>query len=71
MSRYREFDLDAPDYEPMLGWSSDADTDDLAAWLANIGTTPGAGDAGATPSWLQPTPPPEGDGAGLGAGEAG
>jgi len=40
MGRYREFDLAAPDYEPMLGWSSDADaeTEDLAAWLANIGT---------------------------------
>jgi len=38
MDRYRDFELDAPDYEPMTGWSSDAETDDLAAWLANIGT---------------------------------
>ncbi|MGH9181998.1 MAG: DNA-directed RNA polymerase subunit beta', partial [Acidimicrobiales bacterium] len=40
MERYRNFELQAPDYEPMLGWSSDADaeTEDLAAWLANIGT---------------------------------
>jgi len=54
MTRYREFDMDAPDYEPMLGWSSDDETEDLAAWLANIGTTGGsAGVAAATPAWLQ------------------
>ncbi|MDP9389531.1 MAG: DNA-directed RNA polymerase subunit beta' [Actinomycetota bacterium] len=66
MSRYREFDMDAPEYEPMLGWSSDADTgtEDLAAWLANIGTGTGsaAGDGGeATPTWLQPGPAANGD----------
>ncbi|HEX2699223.1 MAG TPA: DNA-directed RNA polymerase subunit beta', partial [Acidimicrobiales bacterium] len=61
MTRYREFDMDAPDYEPMLGWSSDDDTEDLAAWLANIGTTSAAaGIAAATPSWLQP-PAAEGE----------
>ncbi|MGH9166120.1 MAG: DNA-directed RNA polymerase subunit beta', partial [Acidimicrobiales bacterium] len=44
MSRYRDFNLEAPDYEPMLGWSSDGDTEDLAAWLANIGSpSPSAG----------------------------
>ncbi|MGH9281677.1 MAG: DNA-directed RNA polymerase subunit beta', partial [Acidimicrobiales bacterium] len=72
MSRYREFDLDAPEYEPMLGWSSDADTEDLAAWLANIGTTtaPGTGGDGTdgagngSPTWLPSDQ-------GLDAGEAG
>jgi DNA-directed RNA polymerase subunit beta' len=73
MSRYREFDLEAPDYEPMLGWSSDADTEDLAAWLANIGTTtaaPTGGDGGNGPP---PAPPPVagGDGVAYDAGEAG
>jgi DNA-directed RNA polymerase subunit beta' len=71
MARYREFDMDAPDYEPMLGWSSDADTEDLAAWLANIGTTAGdGGDGGATPSWLQLAPAAD-DAPGFDAGEAG
>jgi DNA-directed RNA polymerase subunit beta' len=82
MTRYREFDLDAPDYEPMLGWSSDADTEDLAAWLANIGTTPaaprggeggnGGGDGGSVASALQSAPPvADGDSLGYDAGEAG
>jgi DNA-directed RNA polymerase subunit beta' len=37
MTRYRNLDLDAPDYEPLSYYSSDTDQD-LAAWLANIGT---------------------------------
>jgi len=61
MTRYREFDMDAPDYEPMAGWSSDDETEDLAAWLANIGTTAAAAVGAATPSWLQPQAT-EGDG---------
>ncbi|MFP5376575.1 MAG: DNA-directed RNA polymerase subunit beta', partial [Acidimicrobiia bacterium] len=75
MTRYRDFDLEAPDYEPMAGWSSDADTEDLAAWLANIGSSAvsaGGGDGGTSPSWLQPAPaPPEGDGGGFDGGDAG
>ena len=51
MTRYREFDMDAPDYEPMRVWCSDSDeTEDLAAWLANIGTS---GD-GERPRWPRP-----------------
>ncbi|MGI8776278.1 MAG: DNA-directed RNA polymerase subunit beta', partial [Acidimicrobiales bacterium] len=53
MERYRNLDIQAPDYEPLSYYSSDTDTD-LAAWLANIGTaTGGAGDTG-------PMPLPEG-----------
>ncbi|MBV8561406.1 MAG: DNA-directed RNA polymerase subunit beta', partial [Acidimicrobiia bacterium] len=44
MTRYRNLDLEAPDYEPLSYYSSDTDQD-LAAWLANIGT--GDGDGGA------------------------
>jgi DNA-directed RNA polymerase subunit beta' len=35
MARYREFSVDAPDYQPMTTYSSDFD-DDPAAWLSNI-----------------------------------
>ncbi|HZB40871.1 MAG TPA: DNA-directed RNA polymerase subunit beta' [Ilumatobacter sp.] len=35
MMRYREFDIAAPDYEPMTYYSSDAE-DDPAAFLANL-----------------------------------
>jgi DNA-directed RNA polymerase subunit beta' len=35
MMRYREFDVVAPDYQPMAFFSSDAD-EDPAAWLSNI-----------------------------------
>ncbi|MEN3315390.1 MAG: hypothetical protein V7605_1624, partial [Acidimicrobiaceae bacterium] len=53
MERYRNLDIQAPDYEPLSYYSSDTDTD-LAAWLANIGTTTGGpGDTG-------PMPLPEG-----------
>jgi len=47
MTRYRDLDLEAPDYEPLSYYSSDTDQD-LAAWLANIGT--GDGDAEAAQS---------------------
>ncbi|WP_116999265.1 DNA-directed RNA polymerase subunit beta' [Desertimonas flava] len=36
MMTYREFDIAAPDYEPMTFYSSDADEADPAAWLSNI-----------------------------------
>jgi DNA-directed RNA polymerase subunit beta' len=35
MMKYREFGIDAPDYEPMTYYSSDAE-DDPAAFLANL-----------------------------------
>jgi DNA-directed RNA polymerase subunit beta' len=35
MPRYRQFDVDAPDYQPMTTYSSDFD-EDPAAWLSNI-----------------------------------
>jgi DNA-directed RNA polymerase subunit beta' len=35
MMRYREFDVEAPDYQPMTYYSSDAE-EDPAAWLSNI-----------------------------------
>jgi DNA-directed RNA polymerase subunit beta' len=35
MMHYREFTVDAPDYQPMAYFSSDAD-EDPAAWLSNI-----------------------------------
>jgi DNA-directed RNA polymerase subunit beta' len=49
MDRYRAFDMDAPDAEKLTFWSSDTDqeTEDLAAWLANIGTGDGDGAAAA------------------------
>jgi hypothetical protein len=47
MTRYRNLDLEAPDYEPLSYYSSDTDQD-LAAWLANIGTGEGDADAAQT-----------------------
>jgi DNA-directed RNA polymerase subunit beta' len=44
MMRYRGLDLEAPDYEPLSYYSSDTDQD-LAAWLANIGTGDGDGES--------------------------
>ncbi len=41
-AKYQEMEIQAPDYEPLSYYSSDTDQD-LAAWLANIGTP--AGDA--------------------------
>jgi DNA-directed RNA polymerase subunit beta' len=35
MMRYRDFDIEAPEYKPMAYFSSDAD-EDPAAWLSNI-----------------------------------
>ncbi|MHB8669618.1 MAG: DNA-directed RNA polymerase subunit beta' [Acidimicrobiales bacterium] len=49
MTRYRNLELEAPDYEPLSYYSTDTDTD-LAAWLANLGT--GNGDGTAEPVGL-------------------
>ncbi|HEX6785995.1 MAG TPA: DNA-directed RNA polymerase subunit beta', partial [Acidimicrobiales bacterium] len=45
MPRYREFDIDAPDYQPMEFYSSD--TEDPAEWLASISGTFSADEGGA------------------------
>jgi hypothetical protein len=45
MMRYREFDVEAPEYQPMAYFSSDVD-EDPAAWLSNIhGSYEGSGTA--------------------------
>src|SRR5215207_2677178 len=51
MMRYRQFEVEAPDYQPMTFYSSDAE-EDPAAWLSNIhGTYEGdAAPAAAVPS---------------------
>jgi DNA-directed RNA polymerase subunit beta' len=54
MLRYRDIELDAPDYEPMQGWSSDAEsTEDLSEWLARRSST--EADAAQALSWLGST----------------
>jgi DNA-directed RNA polymerase subunit beta' len=45
MPRYREFDIEAPDYQPMEFYSSDAE--DPAEWLASISGTYSSDDNGA------------------------
>jgi DNA-directed RNA polymerase subunit beta' len=40
MTRYRALDIQAPEYEPLSYYSSDTDQD-LAAWLANLGSDQG------------------------------
>jgi DNA-directed RNA polymerase subunit beta' len=58
MTRYRNVEMDAPEAERMQFWSSDAEgagTDDLAAWLANIGSREADETAAASataPAWL-------------------
>jgi DNA-directed RNA polymerase subunit beta' len=42
MTRYRTFDMEAPDAEPLPFWSSDSEVSDPAAWLANLGSGDGA-----------------------------
>ncbi|MBA3655400.1 MAG: DNA-directed RNA polymerase subunit beta', partial [Actinobacteria bacterium] len=59
VTRYREVGMDAPDAEPLTFWSSDADEQDPAAWLASIGRTEGESEAGAV---LAPVPAAGGDG---------
>ncbi|HVL26924.1 MAG TPA: DNA-directed RNA polymerase subunit beta' [Acidimicrobiales bacterium] len=67
MVKYRGFEVVAPDYEPLQYYSSDQDQD-LAAWLANLGTdqTDRAGggdgngaDAGYEPSYFGAEANPE------------
>jgi DNA-directed RNA polymerase subunit beta' len=62
VTKYREIGMDAPDAEPLTFWSSDADEQDPAAWLASIGRNEGDGDAGVA-AVLAPTPGGEGDSA--------
>ncbi len=51
MLRYRDIELEAPDYEPMQGWSSDDEsTEDLSEWLARRSST--EADAAQALSWL-------------------
>jgi DNA-directed RNA polymerase subunit beta' len=51
MLRYRDIDLHAPDYTPMEGWSSDAEsTEDLSEWLARRSSSDA--DAQQALSWL-------------------
>ncbi|HMC40989.1 MAG TPA: DNA-directed RNA polymerase subunit beta' [Acidimicrobiales bacterium] len=50
MGRYRDITLEAPEAERMTFWSSgddEAGTEDLAAWLASIGSGDGEGDGAA------------------------
>ena len=48
MMKYREFDIAAPEYQPMTYYSSDAE-EDPAAWLSNIHGTYDQEPAAATP----------------------
>jgi DNA-directed RNA polymerase subunit beta' len=65
MMRYRDITLDAPGYEPMLGWSSGgeedhADADEIEAWLRSIGSNAPtlSEEARAASEWLtQPSKP--------------
>jgi DNA-directed RNA polymerase subunit beta' len=46
MSRYRDLEIDAPEAERLTFWTSsddEAGTEDLAAWLASIGSDAGSG----------------------------
>ena len=50
MMRYRQFEVEAPDYQPMTFYSSDAE-EDPAAWLSNIhGTYEGEAAPAAAPA---------------------
>ncbi len=50
MHVYREFDIDAPDYEPMTFYSTDAETEDAAAWLSSIHGTYADGETAPEPA---------------------
>jgi DNA-directed RNA polymerase subunit beta' len=55
MARYREVGVEAPEYEPMQFWSSEAQgREDLAAWLASIGGSGDGGSQGAAEGDLSP-----------------
>jgi len=60
MTRYRNVGMDAPEAERLTFWSSDTDaeTEDLAAWLANIGSAgdDGEGGAGTVQGWVPGEP---------------
>jgi DNA-directed RNA polymerase subunit beta' len=58
MGRYRQVELDAPEAEHMTFWSSESEvaTEDLAAWLAGIGSEGQAAAAEAAPAWSQDIP---------------
>jgi len=72
MIRYRDVDMEAPEAERMQFWTSDtegAGTDDLAAWLANIGSREGDTGGVAAPAWL--TAAPDDGGSGIDNGQDG
>ena len=50
MMRYREFGIEAPDYEPMTFYSSDAEVADPAAFLADLHGSYDADAAGEQPA---------------------
>jgi DNA-directed RNA polymerase subunit beta' len=57
MRRYRDVAMEAPEAEHMTFWTSEADTEaeDLAAWLASIGTGDGSrgeGEAVQSAGWM-------------------
>jgi DNA-directed RNA polymerase subunit beta' len=61
MDRYRDFDVDAPEYEPMQFWTSEDEGDgDVAAWLASQGSGDGPNGDG---NVVELNPPAEGAGA--------
>ncbi|MGH9188738.1 MAG: DNA-directed RNA polymerase subunit beta', partial [Acidimicrobiales bacterium] len=62
MLRYRNLEIQAPDYEPLSYYSSDTDQD-LAAWLANIGTGADGGTGYEGDYGAEPEPPPPAAGA--------
>ena len=49
MMKYREFGIEAPDYEPMSFYSSDGEEEDPAAFLAGLSGTYDAEAATAEP----------------------
>jgi hypothetical protein len=62
--RYRDLAMEAPDAERMTFWTSEAETatEDLAAWLASIGTESGTG-------WGNQAGAGDGDGSGDGSAD--
>lgn len=52
MERYREVEIEAPDAEHLAFWSSDSDTEELAAWLKEGESTSVGADDDYGASWL-------------------
>jgi DNA-directed RNA polymerase subunit beta' len=54
MGRYRSIDVEAPEAERLSFWSSEleGETEDLAAWLRDMGTSGGEAAEEASPEWL-------------------